>query len=782
MKAVLLSLLLAVILLSSTSISFAGADPPEGRVSTSAFEDKDRNRVDDRIKDEDGPFDVIVFLDQSHAAGGIAADIEAQSGRTLKLTKFMSFDGLGIENVNRQTIAGLSQKAGVEFVDILSRAGAKEVTGGLDVSTRAVKARSSSFYLNTAEALGLTGSGVTICVIDTGVDDANHESLRGKFVAGFNALTDTDENPDDDNGHGTHVAGIALGSGGPSATYRGVAPAAKLVDVKTLDFSNSGTWMDLIQGIDFCIANKDALGIDIVSMSVESTLFSSGKDAASLQVDNAVYAGLVAVVCAGNYGSLGYDTISAPGAADQAITVGALDDRNTVNRTDDVVAGYSSRGLRASDGDSNLIDEYKPDVTAPGTNIISARYDTSNGYVGMSGCSMATPAVAGIAALMLEQNPSLAPNQVKLQLRLNAEDKGSTNNPSVDPKYDRDYGWGEAQFPPAPATGFPIVHMSDTTQTVGSVTFAGRQINAEYVDSGSQLIGDKIDSITLRLQKLGAPTGNAQVGVFNADRSEKKLFGTIDVATLSSASFQDYEFKLSGSELYTIHRGDRIGIKYSGSATISNAISVMNDRDFTDPFDGNKSYRTKFESSWIVSYGEDMYLILKQTHAEISSTSYPIMHMSDTTRSSGSLLYAGRPLNAEWAKPGSSLIGKQVDSITVRLQKVGAPPGTFTVGVYDSNLELKKAFGIASTAGLPTAYADLEFKLSNNELYTVQQDDRIGVFYHGGSVNAGVNVMIDRNTADPFDGTNSQRVRYETGWLYYDTGEDMYMILRQTHG
>lgn len=772
------SLLLAIILLlSSASTSFVGADQPAGSPSSAAIEDKDDDRVDDRIKQEDGPFDVVVFFDQSPAAGAIA-DVEAKSGH-LKLTKFKSFNGLGIENVNKQTIAGLSQKAGVEFIDILSRAGAKEVTAGLDVSTRALKARSSPSYLSTAENLGLTGSGVTICIIDTGVDDTIHESLQGKFAAGFNALTDTAENPDDDNGHGTHVAGIALGSGGPLSTYRGVAPAAKLVDVKALDFSGYGTWMDLIQGIDFCIANKDTFGIDIISLSVGSTLFSSGKDAASLEVDNAVDAGLVAVACAGNYGSLGYNTIAAPGAADKAITVGALDDLNTVNRADHVIASYSSRGLRASDGDADVMDEYKPDVTAPGTQIVSARYNTVNGYVEMSGCSMATPAVAGIAALMLEQNPLLSPDQIKSQLRINAEDKGSTYNPSVDPKYDPDYGWGEAQFS-APATGFPIVHMSDTTQTVGSVTFAGRQINAEYVDSASQLIGDKIDSITVRLQKLGAPTGHAQVGIFNADRSEKKLFDTIDVATLS-ASFQDYEFKLPGNELYTIQPGDRIGIKYAGGTTASNAISVMNDRDFADPFDGNKSYRTRYESSWIVSYGEDMYMVLKQTHAEIS-TLYPLVHMSDTTESSGSLVYAGRPLNAEWAKVGSSLIGKQVDSITVRLQKVGAPPGTFTVGVYDSNLQLKKAFGIVSTAALSATYTDLEFKLPNNELYTIQQDDRIGVFYNGGSANAGVSVMIDRNTADPFDGTNSQRVRYEAAWLYYDTGEDMYMILKQTHG
>lgn len=162
---------------------------------------------------------------------------------------------------------------------------------------------------------------------------------------------------------------------------------------------------------------------------------------------------------------------------------------------------------------------------------------------------------------------------------------------------------------------------------------------------------------------------------------------------------------------------------------------------------------------------------------------FPITVMSDTTVSWGSHLYSGRPFNGEWAKPGSVLIGKQIDSITVQLQRVGAPPGTYTVGVYNANLQLKKAFGIISTSTLPTTYTDIEFKLpSTDPLYTIQQDDRIGVFYNGGDSSTGVNVMIDRNTADPFDGTNSQRVRFENGgWLYFDTGEDMYMVLKQTH-
>ena len=170
--------------------------------------------------------------------------------------------------------------------------------------------------------------------------------------------------------------------------------------------------------------------------------------------------------------------------------------------------------------------------------------------------------------------------------------------------------------------------------------------------------------------------------------------------------------------------------------------------------------------------------------APAGTGTFPVVHMTDTTATSGSLVQIGRRINAEWVKPGSQLIGDKIDSITLRLARTATvPPGTFTVGVYDANLNLKQPFGIVSPSTLTTSYQDVEFKLPASDLlYTIAQDDRIGLFYNGGSSSVGINVMIDRNGADPFDGTSSQRVRYESGWLYYDTGEDLYMTLRQTHG
>jgi hypothetical protein len=350
-------------------------------------------------------------------------------------------------------------------------------------------------------------------------------------------------------------------------------------------------------------------------------------------------------------------------------------------------------------------------------------------------------------------------------------------------KYYGTDGAGNSSTPPEqnyiiqPPSPFPIIHMQDTTATVASVTYAGRQINAELVTPTSQLVGDKIDSITLGLQKIGSPPGTFQVGVFNADLTTKKSFAVVSASTLS-ATFQDYEFKLPSGELYTIAAGDRIGIKYNGG-TLSNAIGVMNDRDFADPFDSDKSYRTRYESFWIVSYGEDMYMTLKQTQA--ASTFSPVTHMSDTTVSFASLVSAPRQLMTEYVTPTSQLIGDKIDSITLRLQKVGSPTGTAQVGIFNADLSVKKLFATIDVATISTTPTEYEFKLpATDPLYTIASGDRIGIKYVGGSTSAGINVTPDRDAADPFDGANSYRARYEASWIN-STSEDLYMILKQTH-
>lgn len=327
-------------------------------------------------------------------------------------------------------------------------------------------------------------------------------------------------------------------------------------------------------------------------------------------------------------------------------------------------------------------------------------------------------------------------------------------------------------------TAFPISHMADTTQTYGSLTNSARSLNTEIVTASSQLVGDQIDRITLLLQKVGAPSGTAEVGVFNSDTSTKKVFGIINVANLA-ASYTQYQFSLANNELYTIQAGDRIGIKFTGGSSLS-GINVMTDKNIADPFDGPNTYRARYQpGGWIYDVAEDLWMVLEQTHSPVTFT--PVVHMSDTTASFASLISAPRQLIAEYAGSTSQLVGDKIDSITMRLQKVGAPTGIAQVGIFNSDLSAKKVFTTVDVSTISATATDYEFKLAAADpLYTIVSGDRIGIKYTGGSSTVGINVTPDRDAADPFDGTNSYRVRYEAGWVV-TTSEDMYMTLRQTH-
>lgn len=165
---------------------------------------------------------------------------------------------------------------------------------------------------------------------------------------------------------------------------------------------------------------------------------------------------------------------------------------------------------------------------------------------------------------------------------------------------------------PVNKCAYPATHMSDTTASAGYGVYALKQARAEFVTAKSQLVGDKIDSITLKLKKVGAISGTAEIGVFSSDLSAKKLFGKLDVSTLTAA-YADYKFKLPG-ELYTVQSGDRIGIKYSGGSNTS-WVSVMLDLDPSEPFDGSSSYLDYYQGdAWQHSTDRDMYMVLQQAH------------------------------------------------------------------------------------------------------------------------------------------------------------------------
>jgi serine protease AprX len=290
--------------------------------------------------------------------------------------------------------------------------------------------------------LGYDGSGIGIAVIDSGVTSW-HDDLGSSRVVRFVDFVNFQSGAYDDYGHGTHVAGILAGSGFDSeGRRRGIAPGASLLVEKVLDATGQGYISNVIAAIDYAVANKDALHIRIINLSVSAGVYESyTTDPLTLAAKRAVEAGVVVVTAAGNLGrSAGgatqYGGIGAPGNAPWVITVGASSHMGTSDRSDDVVAGFSSRGPGAIDFAA------KPDLVAPGvgteslTDAASTLYLTKPGarlwgtiptasepYLALSGTSMASPVVSGTIALMLEANPSLTPNLVKAILQYTAEDK-----------------------------------------------------------------------------------------------------------------------------------------------------------------------------------------------------------------------------------------------------------------------------------------------------------------------------------------------------------------------
>ena len=284
---------------------------------------------------------------------------------------------------------------------------------------------------------GYLGKGVGVAVVDTGI--ALHKDFieGGNRVIGFADFINHKTDPYDDNGHGTHVAGIIGGNGFSSkGKYIGIAPQCNFIGVKVLDQRGDGNISDVLAGLQWIIDNRKKYNIRIVNISVGTTS-KDNLDENSLLVQgvNAVWDyGIVVVVAAGNNGP-GPMSISTPGISRKVITVGSSDDNIAVevfgsNRSKD----YSGRG-------PTPFCIKKPDIVAPGSNIIScniSRYTTqvkSEGvrfsssespmmYTIKSGTSMATPVVAGAIAVLISAHPQLSNREVKLRLRDCAVDLG----------------------------------------------------------------------------------------------------------------------------------------------------------------------------------------------------------------------------------------------------------------------------------------------------------------------------------------------------------------------
>ncbi len=301
------------------------------------------------------------------------------------------------------------------------------------------------------DALGYTGAGIGIAVIDSGITSWHDDLTKGNSsklypygnqrVTKFVDFVNGKALPYDDNGHGSHVAGIILGNGYDSLGEKsGIAPGASLVSLKVLDANGGGTISNIIAALNWVAANARTYNIRVVNMSVGAGIYESyWSDPLTLAAKRVTDLGITVVTAAGNLGknaqgAAQWGGVTAPGNAPWVLTVGATSTMGTLTRGDDTMAGFSSRGPTFIDYSA------KPDLVAPGTGTISLAvpgstfYSTkadylldgkiklgSKPYLSLSGTSMAAPVVTGTVALMLQANPNLTPNLIKAILQYTAQ-------------------------------------------------------------------------------------------------------------------------------------------------------------------------------------------------------------------------------------------------------------------------------------------------------------------------------------------------------------------------
>jgi serine protease AprX len=301
------------------------------------------------------------------------------------------------------------------------------------------------------QAMGYTGAGIGIAVIDSGISTW-HDDLTSKTstlypygnqrVTKFVDFVNGQMLPYDDNGHGSHVAGIIAGNGHDSNGEKtGIAPSASIIALKVLDAHGKGTISNIIAALGWVAANATTYNIRVVNMSVGAGVYESfWTDPLTLAAKAVTDKGITVVTAAGNLGknSLGHlqwGGITAPGNAPWVLTVGASSTMGTLTRNDDTMASYSSSGPTRFDFNA------KPDLVAPGTGSVSLAVPGSTFYVtkalylldgkiplgvkpylSLSGTSMAAPVVSGTVALMLQANPNLTPNLIKAILQYTSQE------------------------------------------------------------------------------------------------------------------------------------------------------------------------------------------------------------------------------------------------------------------------------------------------------------------------------------------------------------------------
>ena len=447
-----------------------------------------------------------VFVDYDHHPS--IADVEALEDLGAKVTMRPIYLDSLIANVPLEIIHPTSPIFKLPGIVMLEDLGLAETHMNEAVPNMGVEQVWSQY--------GYDGTGVTIAVLDTGVR-GDHEGLNDmddeltlgceqpepdplnpnpilidcdlKISAFFDAVVTDSEQPAsesyDSGTHGSHVAGIAAGTGGgqespDGSRYVGVAPGAWVINILACC---DGDIQDIIEGAEWAIENKDEKGIDILTSSLGEQQFeihfdNDGSSAWSQQMDAVASSGIITFLSAGNeFGGAtfaGCNTIDSPGDANIPITVASLD-------KDLGLAIYSSRGY-TSDG------RVKPDVSTIGSNIMAPDAATSDGYTSKSGTSMATPLMAGIAALMVEANPDITHDQVKAIISADSierelqllDDPGFNDCSVLETRPDNEFGYGQAD---------PLIFVQSAGAIDPSLNVTMNLETLQQIGNGSRISG-----------------------------------------------------------------------------------------------------------------------------------------------------------------------------------------------------------------------------------------------------------------------------------------------------
>lgn len=292
---------------------------------------------------------------------------------------------------DRHQLEQLSNMSQVKFVSSVSKAStlmhvAKKILG--------------------VEEQNLSGSGVAIAFIDTGIEKHCDFCLGGNRIIEFKDFVNERENCYDDNGHGTFVTGVCCGNGALSCGRNsGIAPKANIVSLKALNKHGEASADKILDAMEWVYNNHQQYDIKVVCMSFGSEPLGFN-DPIMLGAEALWRAGVIVVAAAGNSGPE-FQTIKSPGVSNQIITVGGFNDNRLeeeeVNENFFEIAEFSSRGP--------AFQRFKPDLVAPSVDILSC--GLKNSYCKLSGTSVATPMIAGLCALLIEQNPKITPMEIK---------------------------------------------------------------------------------------------------------------------------------------------------------------------------------------------------------------------------------------------------------------------------------------------------------------------------------------------------------------------------------